>query len=157
MPFFPQGSLSMICQYRLLAGVLAVIAVSSSCAGNRKGLGEVVMLTTMAELNEFLEETSKKSALIFKHSTNCPISARAYQEFQDFTRNSPLAKEVELALVRVIEERPISQEIARQSGVKHASPQILLMVQGKVAWQTSHYAITRSSIEEAIRQYSQIQ
>jgi bacillithiol system protein YtxJ len=138
--------------HRFFAFGLMVSMALSSCAGKRRIPGEVAMLKTMAEWNEFIESASRKNALIFKHSTSCPISAKALQEFQDFTQNSPLAKELEIAMVRVIEERPISQEIASRVGVKHASPQILYLVKGEVKWHASHFSITKGSIESAIKQ-----
>ncbi|MNV97138.1 hypothetical protein D3C71_1922260 [compost metagenome] len=45
-------------------------------------------------------------------------------------------------LVKVIESRPVSNQIAEDTGVKHASPQILYIKNKETVWNTSHWAIT---------------
>jgi bacillithiol system protein YtxJ len=87
--------------------------------------------------------------MVFKHSTACPISARANQEFEAWAATLP-GESPKLARVRVIEERPVSQQIAADTRVTHESPQALLLHQGRVLWHASHYAITRSSLAAAV-------
>lgn len=52
----------------------------------------------------------------------------------------------------VIEDRPVSNKIAEDFGIKHESPQIFLLEDGEVRWNTSHWKITQSSIKEAVSQ-----
>lgn len=87
--------------------------------------------------------------LIFKHSTTCPISAQAHRQFHTWAQALP-AGHLQLAQVRVIEERPVSQEIARATGVRHESPQALLIQQGRVVWHASHYDITQDALMSAV-------
>ena len=44
--------------------------------------------------------------------------------------------------MRVIEERPLSMEIQDTLGVKHASPQAILVKNGRAEWNASHWKIT---------------
>lgn len=54
------------------------------------------------------------------------------------------------ALVRVIEERPVSLALAERVGVQHQSPQALLIKNGKVIWHDSHGRITAAALKAAV-------
>ncbi|MED1205527.1 bacillithiol system redox-active protein YtxJ [Heyndrickxia acidicola] len=103
-------------------------------------------LQSEEELNAFVQEPGKK--LLFKHSTTCPISANAYKEFQSFTAS----KDIPAALVKVIEDRPVSNKITEIFGIKHESPQIFLLENDRVEWNASHWNITKDAIEKAVGQ-----
>jgi bacillithiol system protein YtxJ len=98
------------------------------------------------ELSQFVQEPGKK--LLFKHSTTCPISANAYREFQAFTGSNDMPA----ALVKVIEDRPVSNKVAEIFGIKHESPQIFLLENDRVKWNASHWNITKDAIEKAVGQ-----
>ncbi|KYP80718.1 hypothetical protein AYW79_07865 [Ferroacidibacillus organovorans] len=53
-------------------------------------------------------------------------------------------------MVKVIESRSLSLALADELGVRHASPQVILIKRGKAIWHTSHYKITDASITTAI-------
>lgn len=50
--------------------------------------------------------------------------------------------------VLVIESRPLSLALADDLGVRHASPQMILVRDGKPIWSTSHYDITDKTLRE---------
>lgn len=106
-------------------------------------------LRTEAELEALLADAGQP-ILLFKHSTTCPISAAAHTALLAAHAAGELAG-VRLARVRVIEERPLSQAIAARLGVPHASPQALLVAQGRVLWHASHWAITREALRTAVQ------
>jgi monothiol bacilliredoxin len=105
----------------------------------------IKQLKSIEELNEFVQQPGKH--LLLKHSTTCPISAKANEEFQLFVNENETTS---AAMVLVIEDRPVSNHIAEEFEIKHESPQILLFDDGKVSWNTSHWKITRDSIKEAL-------
>lgn len=105
-------------------------------------------LRSMADLNEMLEASYRVPILLFKHSTRCPVSAWASQEWARFAA-SPEARRVGLAMVRVIESRPVSLAVARQVGVAHESPQAILVRNGRGVWSRSHYGITAQALKAA--------
>ncbi|WP_042201428.1 bacillithiol system redox-active protein YtxJ [Paenibacillus camerounensis] len=104
----------------------------------------IQQLHTSDELHQYVGQPGKK--LLFKHSTTCPISAKAHEEFQAYVQSS----ETPAAIVHVIEDRPVSNQIAEEFGIKHESPQIFLLDGSDVSWNTSHWKITRSAIKEAV-------
>jgi bacillithiol system protein YtxJ len=87
--------------------------------------------------------------IIFKHSTKCPTSRRAKKEMDTFLKNNQQALEYEF--VDVIDNRDRSNEIEKQYGIQHESPQIIILDNNdNVIWDASHRAITEESINNAI-------
>lgn len=87
------------------------------------------------------------AVLIFKHSTQCPISAMAHAELEKFAAD---ADGLRIGLVRVIEERPVSQGIERDLGVQHESPQAIFLRNGEPVWHDSHRKITVAALQQAL-------
>jgi bacillithiol system protein YtxJ len=106
----------------------------------------IQQIHTLDELHQYVGQPGKK--LLFKHSTTCPISAKAHEEFQAYAQGA----DTPAAIVHVIEDRPVSNQIAEDFGIKHESPQIFLLDGGEVRWNTSHWKITRDAIKEAVNQ-----
>ncbi len=98
-----------------------------------------------SDLDALLARSRSEDVLLFKHSTACPISARAHDEWETFlgarSERRPFA-----ALVRVIEERPISRDIESRLGVRHESPQAILVRGGAAVAHLSHGAITADAL-----------
>jgi bacillithiol system protein YtxJ len=77
-------------------------------------------------------------ALVYKHSTRCPIATMAYQEVQQLLRDRP---EAPVWIVDVIVQRGLSREVAERTGVDHESPQAILLVDGEVVYDASHFGV----------------
>lgn len=101
------------------------------------------------EWKKLLSQSQAEPVLLLKHSTTCPISANAFKEYRQFSQHET-GNHVQYALVKVIESRPISLQIAEDLNVKHASPQIILIKQGKPVWTASHWNITAANIQAAM-------
>lgn len=100
-------------------------------------------LTSIHEVNQFAEQPGKQ--VLFKHNTTCPISAKAYEELQAFIQKT----NVPAAIVLVLEDRPVSEYITEQFGIKHESPQVFLFEGGHVRWHESLSNITEKALKEA--------
>lgn len=85
--------------------------------------------------------------LLFKHSFRCPISARAFDEYQAFVDTHP---RVSHGWIDVVAQRPLSLDIAKQTGIAHESPQALVFDGGAVVWDASHGGITREALADAL-------
>ncbi len=105
-------------------------------------------ITNSQELGEILEESFQRKIILFKHSTTCPISARAWREVQNFIQESQA--EVLVVMIKVIESRPVSNQVAEELGVKHQSPQALLLSHRQVLWDVSHQTVTQANISKAL-------
>ena len=87
--------------------------------------------------------------IVFKHSSTCPISAAAHDRFLAWV-DAGGAGDVPVYEVLVIEDRPLSQAIAAETGVEHQSPQALLLEDGRALWHASHWAITKETLDAAL-------
>ncbi len=95
------------------------------------------------DFERLIERSQAEPVLIFKHSTTCPISATAYKEMSRV--------EADIALVVVQKARGLSNEIETRTGVRHESPQALLLRNGAAVWTASHWNITADEVERALR------
>lgn len=106
-------------------------------------------LTTLEALDAALESAAERPILLFKHSETCGLSLQAHEEVRavldDPTWNVPVY------VVSVQAARRVSNAIAERLGVRHASPQALLVRDGAVRWHTSHLAITVDALQSAAR------
>ncbi len=94
--------------------------------------------------------------LILKHSYRCPISARAKGEVDRFLQKylAEYSEPLEFELVDVVDNRDRSDELSRQTGIPHESPQAILFDgNGEVCWHCSHRNVTREAILEAVCNY----
>ena len=93
---------------------------------------------------EALTARSKdRPVVIFKHSLTCPISSAAYEQMARF--------DGEVALIEVQVSRQLSKEIEDKLGVPHESPQVIVLNNGQVAWNASHFKITAEAVTEAVK------
>jgi bacillithiol system protein YtxJ len=91
----------------------------------------------MSTIIDMREKNLPATCYLFKHSTSCPVSARAADEVRAMRTDTPIY------WVNVREQRELSNWVAAQYGVTHESPQLILLKDGKVEAVWSHYAISR--------------
>ncbi|WP_426453958.1 bacillithiol system redox-active protein YtxJ [Paenibacillus sp. S-38] len=102
-------------------------------------------ITTKEEWEQYYGGSGSKPFVVLKHSTACPVSFNALQEYEAYLGKTP-NEEVDYILVKVIESRPVSNQIAEETGVKHASPQVLYIKNKETVWNTSHWSITEEHL-----------
>ena len=105
-------------------------------------------LRTLEELDQALSESAEHPVLLFKHSLTCPISTRAFREFQTYLEAAD--SRVTYKLITVQTARQVSGNAADRLGVTHQSPQAILVKNGASVWNASHFDITSESIGRAI-------
>jgi bacillithiol system protein YtxJ len=98
--------------------------------------------------NQLLEESKQYPVLIYKHSSRCGVSHASWDEVKELP--TEFQERVRFYFVDVIKKRGISQAIAQQSGIRHESPQVLLLHQGSVLENWTHWAIRFPVIEERL-------
>src|SRR3712207_3100913 len=95
-------------------------------------------------LETLLKRSHDAPVVLFKHSTTCPISSAAYKQMSQV--------EEDVSLVIVQQARDVSSEIASRTGVRHESPQAIVLRNGEAVWTASHFDITASAVEQAVRE-----
>jgi bacillithiol system protein YtxJ len=100
-------------------------------------------IVTDADLDSLL---AAPLAVLYKHSPICPASDAAYDEMRAFRR----LRAVPVYVVDVIQHRPLSRALAERIGVRHASPQAIILRDGVVAWHRSHYEIEAAAMTRVV-------
>jgi bacillithiol system protein YtxJ len=95
------------------------------------------------DLDRALAASHAGPVIVFKHSESCGASWRAEASLGESELPAPV-----LQLV-VQRSRAVSERLARVTGVRHESPQVLILVDGKVAWHTSHSGVTHERVAGA--------
>jgi bacillithiol system protein YtxJ len=106
-------------------------------------------MQSVQEFNEALQESFERPVLLFKHSLTCSISTRAFSELQDYLNRAD--SNASYRLIKVQKAYDVSKEVASRLQLEHASPQAILVRNGREVWNASHFDITASSLEEAVR------
>ena len=97
-----------------------------------------------AALEELFARSHTEPVLLFKHSNACPISARAYSQMT--------AVRTPVSIVVVQKSRDISREVEQRTGVRHETPQALVLRNGRAVWNASHFDINADVVERAVRE-----
>ncbi len=98
------------------------------------------------QLAEIEALSHQKKVLVFKHSTRCGISATALNRLERAWQN-PEMEQVEPYLLDLIQYRALSDQIAKQWGVTHQSPQVIVLDQGEVVYHNSHMGINYQDLK----------
>lgn len=98
-------------------------------------------LTNEDQLQELDEKSFHQSVIIFKHSTSCSISQIIKYRFEKhWPSNSSIY------LLDIFSFRTISNKIEEMYQVRHESPQILVIKNGKCIFDESHLDIDTEEV-----------
>lgn len=100
-------------------------------------------LNSLEKLDELFSASSSNPVVLFKHSNSCEISSAVIDDVKQF--------DGEINLVVVQTARDISNEIAARTGIRHESPQALVIKKGQPVYAASHYDITVEDLEESLK------
>ena len=104
-------------------------------------------LTAPEQLDKIEAESREKAIAVFKHSTRCGISKMVLNNFE---RNFDLQQEngFRLYFLDLLANRDISNMIADRFQVRHESPQLIIIKNGKVVHHASHQSIEVDSLRK---------
>jgi bacillithiol system protein YtxJ len=119
---------------------------------------DLMPLEHVDELRRLIAESESRPVLLFKHSHTCGVSWEALEEIvahlnerESDTPTRRLRSTAQYAMVTVQTHRAISNAIAQKLGVRHETPQALLIRDGRVVWSASHFRVTAAAVNDAIR------
>lgn len=110
-------------------------------------MSEITRIESLEALDALFERSLEVPVWLFKHSLTCPISTSALAEYQAFAAGRSEGEEVELALVEIQRVREVSNAVAERTGVRHESPQAILLREKRPVWNASHWKITKAALE----------
>lgn len=114
---------------------------------------DLIPLQNVADLDRLLSESHARPVLLFKHSYTCGISAEALDELVDHLNAEITAAgmpDPQYALVTVQTHRDVSNAVTARLGVRHETPQALLIRDGRVVWAASHFRVTADAMQKAL-------
>ena len=94
-------------------------------------------VSTEQQLNDIVALSKEQPVMLYKHSTRCSISLMAKKVIESEYQGD-ITDKVSIYLLDLLNYRSVSDAIALRFGVTHASPQILLIKDGKCVYNTSH-------------------
>ncbi len=94
------------------------------------------------KLEELFALSHKAPIVFFKHSITCPISRNVFNEVA--------AVNAEIWVMVVQDARKVSEAIAEKTGVRHESPQTIIVRDGKAVYHASHYDASSEDITNAL-------
>jgi bacillithiol system protein YtxJ len=104
-------------------------------------------LDTLRGLDALL--AARDLRIIYKHSTQCGMCDTALSEVRDFEEKHPTAAAI--YYLDLWAHRDVSDDVARKLGVRHESPQAILLKDGTVLAVLNHGAIRAKALEKAVR------
>lgn len=97
-------------------------------------------------LDKLITDSKTQPIVIFKHSNACGISSAAYREMEKF--------EGQVNLLEVQSARDVSHELADLTGIRHETPQVIVLKDGKAVWNASHFDVKASAVSQALESHT---
>src|SRR3954468_10005108 len=101
------------------------------------------------ELDRLITSSQAQPVLLFKHSYTCGVSAEALDELISHLNDTDT--DVRYAMVTVQTHREVSNAVSARLGVRHETPQALLVRSGRVVWSASHFRVNAEELGKALR------
>ncbi len=110
-----------------------------------------IELTTAEQLEQIKEASKNAPVLIFKHSTACSTSNMVINRLERSWKEEEM-KTMPTYYLDLLSYRQISNAIAEQFNVRHESPQVLIIRDGKMIYNGSHFEINYPSLQQVIQE-----
>ena len=102
-----------------------------------------VQLDSIEKLDDLFTRSDSTPVVIFKHSSSCGVSSMIYRRMTEL--------DAEVNIVVVQDAREVSNEIVERTGIRHETPQAIVLRNGEPIYQASHYSITPEAIEVELK------
>ncbi|MEM1406823.1 MAG: bacillithiol system redox-active protein YtxJ [Bacteroidota bacterium] len=103
----------------------------------------------VSEIDTLKKESNDGPIMLFKHSTSCPISSMTLNRLER-SWNEAEVNGLKPYILDLIRYREISNQIAESFGVPHESPQVIVLKNGEVVYDTSHMGINFSDLKALV-------
>ena len=105
-------------------------------------------LPDTAALEAAIAESRERPVLIFKHSRTCGISCEAFDALH--THIAEMPADASYNVITVQSHRRLSDEAEARLGVRHETPQVILLRDGVPVWNASHFRITPEALKRVL-------
>ena len=105
-------------------------------------------VSDLSDLEAAIAESRERPVLLFKHSRTCGISHEALGELHAHVARN--RADAVYRLITMQSHQRISDEAASRLGVRHETPQAILIRDGRPVWNASHFSITADRLDQAL-------
>ncbi len=103
-------------------------------------------IATEGEFAEALSQSTERPVVIYKHSATCELSEVAQHEMCALQKGGgPAVFEIVVQTAR-----PLSNHVEEYFGIRHESPQVIVVHKGQPVFNASHLKVTETTVQEAI-------
>lgn len=100
-------------------------------------------LDSIEKLDDLFTRSHNAPVVIFKHSSSCGVSAGIHRQMNEL--------DAEVNVVVVQNARNVSNEIAERTGIRHETPQAIILRNGEAVHYASHYSINPGEIQAELK------
>ena len=114
----------------------------------------MLLLTPLSHLDELeaaIAESCERPVLLFKHSRTCGVSCEALDELHAHVERSEVRAGYKLITVQ--SHRRLAEEAAARLGIRHETPQAILLREGRPVWSASHFRITKRQLDGVLKSF----
>ncbi|HEX7071999.1 MAG TPA: bacillithiol system redox-active protein YtxJ [Rhodothermales bacterium] len=106
----------------------------------------MIRIDTFEQLEEARRRSHAEPIVLYKHSATCGVSTMARREVV------PLSVKDHVPVYEIVVQsaRPISDEVERRYGIRHESPQVIVLHRDQPTYHTSHGRIREEVLREAV-------
>lgn len=103
-------------------------------------------IKTEAEWRKAVDLSHHEPVAIYKHSSLCELCLMASDKLSALQRDT----DPPIYEVVVQEARPLSNLIEKELGIRHESPQVIVLQKGDAVFNASHWGVTASAVRDAV-------
>jgi bacillithiol system protein YtxJ len=100
-------------------------------------------ITDTEALDTLFATSAEHPVILFKHDPYCPISARAHREMEHVAGD--------VAIIDVAHDHTVKDAATERTGIRHESPQVIVLRDGKAVWSASQFAINADDVAQAVQ------
>jgi len=122
-------------------------AVTNAFSGS--GTSEIWKnISETSQVERIIEASNGRPQLIYKHSHRCSVCFVSKGNLESAAED--ILDHADMNFINVVNNRDASDYIASELGVRHESPQVILLNNCEVIWQASHGDINADTILEKL-------
>lgn len=99
------------------------------------------------QIEEIIQASRTTPVVIYKHSRHCGVSFFVRARLEKQWKNG---YDVDFYFLDLVSHRDVSNEVADRFGVRHESPQVLLIRNGESVFDTSHVGVSAKALRKAL-------
>ena len=101
-------------------------------------------LSDLEMLEAAIAESLERPVVLFKHSRTCGISCEALDELHEHLAQG--GANAVYKMITVQSHRGVADRVTERFGIRHETPQAIVLKDGQPVWNASHFRITADEL-----------